>query len=134
MYGDGPKGMTYFPDLSTYTFAKRQPASNALNVGWLDRAHPYRKGAVGVALIEKLLLCCKAKPVNRTRGWHHCPFCSLHPVRMAIGGEEFALGDAEIRVTGETGVIFAAPNLICHYIAARGYCPPDEFLAAVARV
>jgi hypothetical protein len=46
-------------------------------------------------------------------------------------GEEIALGEAEIRVNGEGNVIFASPNLICHYIAAHGYRPPDEFMAAL---
>ena len=35
-----------------------------------------------------------------------------------------------MRVAGD-GLLFAAPSLMHHYVAARGYRPPDEFVAAV---
>src|SRR5439155_5623857 len=41
------------------------------------------------------------------------------------------LGGAEIRVFGERGRIYAAPNLIYHYVVAHHYKPPDEFLQAL---
>jgi len=48
------------------------------------------------------------------------------------GDEEVALGDAEIRVLGRNDRVFAAPNLIYHYVTAHGYRPPDEFLGALS--
>jgi hypothetical protein len=39
-------------------------------------------------------------------------------------------GSAEIRVVG-VGRVYAAPDLIGHYVEAHGYCPPEEFIAAV---
>ena len=41
------------------------------------------------------------------------------------------LGSAEIRVKGINGKIYAAPNLIYHYIKDCGYLPPREFLDAL---
>ena len=38
------------------------------------------------------------------------------------------LGSAEIRVFGQNGKIYAAPNLIYHYMKDCGYLPPQEFL------
>jgi hypothetical protein len=52
---------------------------------------------------------------------------------MMIDDEEISLGSAEIRLASQGGAIFAAPDLICHYVAIHGYCPPDEFLAALGR-
>lgn len=41
------------------------------------------------------------------------------------------LGSGEIRVFNSAGDVFAAPNLIYHYILQHHYRPPDEFLRAV---
>jgi hypothetical protein len=124
--------MSYFRDLSPCCFFKSQSSASLLNVGWLDARHRYNKGKIDSNQVEKLLRLCKSHAVNRTRGWHRCPFCSAHPVIMTIDEETLCLGSVEIRVAGERPVVFAAPDLICHYIAARQYHPPDEFMAAVA--
>jgi hypothetical protein len=55
----------------------------------------------------------------------------MYPVIMTIDGEEISLGSAEMRLACEGHVIFAAPDLVCHYMAAHEYRPPDEFMAAV---
>jgi hypothetical protein len=31
----------------------------------------------------------------------------------------------------QDGTVFAAPTLIIHYIAAHGYLPPEQFIAAL---
>ncbi len=41
------------------------------------------------------------------------------------------LGSAEIRVFGNGGKIYAAPNLIYHYVTVHGYKTPDEFVSAL---
>lgn len=123
--------MAYFPDLSPYAYLKGQSDADALNVGWIDAHHTYRRGEVDTTIIEKLLRRCRSGAVNRTRGWHHCPFCAAYPVKMLVDGEEVVLGDAEIRVNGPGNTVFAAPTLVCHYMAAHGYRPPDGFLSAL---
>jgi hypothetical protein len=84
------------------------------------------------------------------RGYHICEFCptSLWAARdlasalegfrdsdrlrlAGRNGEELLLGSAEIRVFGKDGLIYAAPNLIYHYVAVHHYKAPDEFLEAV---
>ena len=123
--------MGYYPDLSPHSIT-RLSSPNVLNVGWLDASHSYHKGKVEDGLIDKLVSLCAFGCVNRTRGWHACPFCSIYPVTVKIDNEIISLGSAEIRIASRGDIIFAAPNLICHYIAAHEYCPPDEFLTAVA--
>jgi hypothetical protein len=51
---------------------------------------------------------------------------------MTIDGKEISLGSAEMRLRGKENIIFAAPDLVCHYMAAHEYRPPDEFVAALA--
>jgi hypothetical protein len=41
------------------------------------------------------------------------------------------VGDAEVRVRASNGTVYAAPNLIVHYVAEHKYRPPDAFLGAV---
>jgi hypothetical protein len=41
------------------------------------------------------------------------------------------LGSAEIRVPGANGRIYAAPDLIYHYMKDCNYLPPREFLEAI---
>ena len=124
--------MTYFMDLSPYEYSKGlNPSSAGLwNIGWLDAKVTYPKGAVDTELTAKLLALCK-RPVYQYRGWHHCHFCSEYPVRLMDFDGEFCFGDGEIRVPGKQGKVYAAPNLIYHYVVAHEYRPPDEFLEAL---
>ncbi len=125
--------MTYFKDLSPYSYFKypQQCAGEQVNVGWLDREAPYLRGNADPDLIAKLLALCKW-PVKRTRGWHNCHFCREYPVRVADSDGRFCLGDGEIRVPGKDGkIIYAAPNLIYHYVVTHRYLPPAEFLEAL---
>lgn len=125
--------MPYFPDLSPYGFltSPHEVSPNVLNVGWLSRPHPFNRGTVGERMLETLLRLCSS-PVRLTRGFHHCEFCKVFPVSMPVDGMNISLGNGEIRLLAGNGKTYAAPTLICHYIAAHGYCPPQEFLNALA--
>ena len=46
-------------------------------------------------------------------------------------GEKLVLGSAEIGVFGEAGLIYAAPNLIFHYVLVHHYSPPESFVRAM---
>ena len=110
--------MSYFPDLSPYTYggARRK---RVLNVGWLDKAHPYAHGETSRPFRERLELLCKNTPVmGMHMGYHGCEFC------------ERWRGNAVIAVEGIRGT-YAAPALIYHYVVAHDYRPPDEFIEAV---
>ena len=127
--------MTRYPDLSPYAYgesAARDPS--ILNVGWLGRGAPFERGDVPPALVSTLARLC-ADPVQRTRGFHPCELCRSPTVgvRFLHDGREIVLGSAEIRVAGSGGIIYAAPNLILHYVTEHRYLPPREFLDALAK-
>lgn len=124
--------VAYFPDLSSYSYCTLPSAAPAkvLNVGWLDKSHGFPKGKVDDSLLAKILFLCST-PVNRMRGWHHCPFCEAYPITVSSGHKELTLGDAEIRVQGEDEIEYAAPTLIYHYMRDHAYLPPQVFLSAL---
>jgi hypothetical protein len=129
----GEKIAMYAPDLTPYTYTMQAvgPGLTALNVGWLDKDHPFEVGFVEPEVVQRIFHLCEI-PVRQTRGFHLCPFCKERKrVVVKIGGTELFLGSAEIRVQDRAGVVFAAPNLIYHYITAHNYRPPEEFLSAV---
>ena len=125
--------MAYFPDLTRYSFLPTAETSPALNVGWLDPAHAFSRGATGPDFHSGLFALCQ-QPVHRTRGIHRCGFCSAPlgtaPMRETLAGDTIFLGSAEVRVIGE-GVTYAAPDLIYHYVVRHEYRPPEEFIRAV---
>ncbi|MCB9148107.1 MAG: hypothetical protein H6641_05050 [Caldilineaceae bacterium] len=45
---------------------------------------------------------------------------------------QMGLGSAEIRVFFNE-IVYAAPNLIYHYVIVHAYKPPDAFIEAVLR-
>lgn len=123
--------MAYYPDLSPYSYLPGNARPGELNVGWLDRQHPFPTGVIP-GLAEKIFSLCR-RPVNRTRGFHACEFCDAP--RMGVEVEhaqvKLRLGSAEIRVQGRAEVQFACPDLIYHYIVGHAYQPPAEFVEAV---
>jgi|SRR5579864_3631575 len=141
--------MAYLEDLSEYTYARyRGPATRA--VGWLSRDHKFETAAPTDELLDLIWQYCKF-PVAQMRGVHVCEFCpsslwTAHDLsslldglrhadslsRAERNGEVLLLGSAEIRVFGKDGLIYAAPNLIYHYISFHHYRPPSEFLDALS--
>ncbi|HXF13217.1 MAG TPA: hypothetical protein VN517_08680 [Terriglobales bacterium] len=126
--------MAYIPDLEPYTYhpdQRKQPDPKLLAIGWLDPSVPYRKGTVEQEVV-KALVELKRRPVNLTRGFHMCPYCKYDaPVNPFVYPNR--RGNGEIRVSGESGIVYASPVLICHYIEEHEYLPPMQFLAAVRK-
>ena len=118
--------VTYQEDLSPCTYFDRDPATvyskYLLAVGWLDADKPYRQGSISPGLRAKLgeLLVNPWNPFA-TLGVHECNFCGRR------GGPS---GWRTLFIPGERGV-FAAPELIHHYIDHHHYRPPDEFCEAL---
>jgi len=52
-------------------------------------------------------------------------------VVVLVEDGEFIVDGAEIRVTGSSGITFAAPGMIIHYVTDHGCKPPEEFLDAL---
>lgn len=122
--------MTYFPDLSDYTYhAAREPGT--LNIGWLSKSDEpkYRRwgNQYDPIFCDALAMLCanQGALVQLCRGAHACDFCSetLHRNHVYANGE--------IRVTGLDGTIYAAPRLITHYVEQHQYRPPEVFVEAV---
>lgn len=123
--------MTYFADLSDYSYLRGEPSM--LNVGWLGGEHDFPLGDVDPSTLRKLLILAD-EPANMMRGWHACEFCDAEPpvvVDAPVPEGRIWLGSGEIHVRGSTGDVYAAPTLVVHYIAVHRYLPPTAFLDAV---
>ena len=113
--------MTFFDDLTPYTYlAPEEERPETVNIGWLDCWHPFPTGETSAEFRGKLQQLCQRR-AKQTRGLYSCDFCK---------GREKPHGSAEIRVKGERRV-YAAPELVYHYVVAHAYKPPEEFIAAV---
>lgn len=67
-----------------------------------------------------------------SRGIHLCELCEpTSRIFAERKGQQIYLGSSEIRVWSKTGEVYAAPNLIFHYVHTHRYKPPDEFLRAL---
>lgn len=122
--------MAYFPDLSEYAYSMYDERAFGrlpiLNVGWMEQPHPLPTGAVPAGFREKLTtFCARERLVHLTQGVQACDLCT-----GPLVGSRRPFGNGEIRVLGK-GVVYAAPTLIGHYVAAHGYRPPGEFIQAV---
>lgn len=128
--------MTYYADLTPYTYGSDNwtPGDAALwrgvpvlNVGWLGRGKRYSKGAPPPSLTETLKRMTRTHRAQQTRGFHFCPWCASRLFPRRPDGPQ---GSAEIRVMG-SGVAYAAPELVAHYVEAHRYLPTVDFIEAV---
>ena len=130
--------MPHFDDLTAYDYKKRDDTPDALNVGWISGKFPYPKGDVPPPLLTKLHALAVTQPVNVCRSYRACECCppsqSEERSLAKWRGKSRQLGGAEIWVPGENAVLYAAPNLIIHYIEKHHYLPPAEFLAALSHL
>jgi hypothetical protein len=122
----------YYADLTVYSFSDRQNGTEVLNIGWLDGIHLFAKAKPSEELLNALFRAC-LNLVNQTRGFHVCELCDTRSfgIQASRDDKTIVLGSAEIRVAGGNGVVYAAPNLIYHYVAEHDYNPPVEFTNAL---
>ena len=129
----------YFDDLTPYSYDLPKPLAGVLNVGWLDDRYPFTRGTPPVgfaAALSSWLLHAKA---NQMRGFQLCRFCRFEgsqleryrQIEIMVEGQKIYLGSAEVWIPSSSGAIFAAPNLILHYVEAHQYLPPTSFIEAV---
>jgi hypothetical protein len=147
--------MAHFSDLSFYEYSRGNPPQTK-NVGWLQRGYAFETAPPSEGTLDLLWSFCKIS-VMQTRGIHKCDLCAPHSTEAASrSGVRLLLGSAEIRVLSKDvsplrhglggdeppGLLFlrksqtpfnvyAAPNLVYHYVQAHRYKPPDEFLNAL---
>lgn len=124
--------MSYFPDLSTYSFPPWGPFPKVLTVGWLEPEHPFARGVVPAGFGDRIRALIVEASVNQMRGYHKCAFCAPNTPRQSVmlGGREVWLGAAEVWLPGAEGNALAAPNMIVHYVEEHSYLPPDAFVRA----
>jgi hypothetical protein len=119
----------FYHDLELYRYGLPVPLSDVVTVGWLSKEHGFPTGEIDIDLLRALEKLLYSHRVNPYRGRHVCEFCSA-----PVSYQGIILGSAEIWLPSLDGnVIFAAPDLIYHYIAAHGYRPPAEFAVAAIR-
>jgi hypothetical protein len=116
-------------------------------VGWLARGHPFQSGQASTEMFEALFALLFTHRVNQFRGFHICEFCKPTMKILRVSGRDIPipepcieersgralrLGSAEIWVPSVDGkIVYAAPDLIYHYVVKHNYAPPDGFVAAV---
>ncbi len=106
-------------DLSAYHYSFATGIPGVLSVGWIDQDQPFTTGHVLPAITDQLRQLVNT-PICVTRGYHVCHLCSDTPQ---------ARGNGELWLRAHTGLIYAVPSLLPHYIEYHDYRPPDEFLA-----
>jgi hypothetical protein len=124
--------MTYFADLSLYSYDRHAPVGLVQrNVGWLGSGIDFQTKTAEPEFLERLWQHCFIS-ISQTRGLYQCHLCDANRSNVAeSGGKQLLLGSAEIRVFSRQGDIYAAPNLVYHYVSEHGYSPPAEFEQAV---
>ena len=80
-----------------------------------------------MGLVERVQKLATIEPINQMRGFHYCELCDQEEIVIASAGRRRLLGSAEIWVTGPDGVVYAAPDLVIHYIREHEYLPPTQF-------
>jgi hypothetical protein len=122
--------MAHFSDFSQYEYELPMKLKNVENIGWLSHGHEYTRGEPPPEFTASLRWCCCECSTNVRRGSQECIFCDIDPIHIDCGGRRRLLGSAEIWVpSGQK--IYAAPNLIFHYVEKHNYCPPKQFIDAV---
>jgi hypothetical protein len=111
--------MSYFKDLSDYSYFRSGNRPTTKNVGRLDSAHEFPKTVPTEELLDLIWHYCKFS-VAQTRGIHECEMCASNTSHYVLrNGQPLFLGSAEIRVFAEDGFIYAAPTLVYHYVSVH---------------
>jgi hypothetical protein len=105
-----------------------------VTIGWLSSSERFAVGDADHGLAQSLEGLLTSHRVNKTRGYHLCEFCNdSRPIELRLRAGSLLLGSAEIWIPSrDEAVIYAAPDLVVHYVTVHKYLPPPEFLDAVA--
>ena len=117
--------MSYYADLTPcdnyFCEPEDAPLAPVLAVGWLDGTKPFTTGDPGIEVYRRL-------QEFRQAGWDYTCFLGSHDCELCRYDQ--TSGTTNLWVPGD-GVVYCAPELILHYIAAHGYLPPKVFREAV---
>ena len=124
----------YSVDLTPYQYGLPVSLTDVVTVGWLSSEHGFPTGNVDADVVRTIgeLLC--SNRVNKTRGFHLCELCKApKAIEVTSTRDSLLLGSAEIWVPSlDESTVFAAPDLLMHYVARHKYKPPAQFLEALA--
>lgn len=125
----------YYPDLQSYRYGLPVELPGVLTVGWLSSANEFPTRKPSQEMLDAIKRLLISNRINKMRGYHLCEFCrSSEPVKVELAQGPLILGSAEIWVTSSSaGHVYAAPDLIYHYVSVHNYAAPENFLAAVAQ-
>src|SRR5580704_9358902 len=123
--------MAHYEDFTEYCYGQAAyHVPGTVNIGWLGASLDFEQMEPDESLLDLVWDYCKIS-VAQYRGIHQCEYCGPHRSDVAERhGEMRLLGSAEIRVFSEAGAIYAAPDLIYHYMAVHRYKPPDQFISS----
>jgi hypothetical protein len=126
--------MHVFADLSEYSYRFGAGSrSGVLNVGWIDLLQPYATWNAPPDFLAKLWRYCRTPAVV----WRHMLFCAKCSFKAEIpctetwDDQQLVLGTGEIRVFGKGETVYAAPDMVFHYVKQHHYHPPTDFIEAV---
>jgi hypothetical protein len=124
--------MAHYSDFTEYCYGQgAYHVPGTVNIGWLGASLDFEQMEPDEGLLDLVWDYCKIS-VAQYRGIHQCEYCDQRRSDVATRhGEMRLLGSAEIRVFSETGAIYAAPDLIYHYMTVHRYKPPDQFISAL---
>jgi hypothetical protein len=131
--------LAYYPDLAPCTYFDLDPERKLLAVGWLEGGQPFATGDVDQPFLDALTrIVSDPWKEFSYRGFHSCSFRHR---RADFPGTELDQHVGPFHPAGRHGVynlfvpgrgrVFAAPELILHYIHVHGYSPPKAFQMAV---
>ena len=106
---------------------------NTYNIGWIEELDTADTGIVPSEFFDALWEYIKC-PFNCTRGMHCNTYLDKESsyYKAVYYDSIIMLGTAEIRVIDKVNkCIYAAPDLVLHYVISHKYCPPIEFVEAV---
>jgi hypothetical protein len=116
--------MSFFPDLGTET--PIDEGAHIRAIGWLHPDHPFDEGECPADAAQRIREFCEraddaaaALEWPFTAGVHTCELCG----DVAAGGN-LAVPDGD--------VLYVAPELLHHYVAAHRYLPPECFLRVIS--
>jgi hypothetical protein len=122
----------FLPDLSPYQLSPAHPPMIA--VGWLDRAHPYDVQTASRRFLSRLHVFCTRTNIG-SMGIHECEFCPQPVSNISVqdGTHRHHLGSGIMLAFGQRNSIYAAPDLVYHYVCDHHYAPPSVFIQAILR-
>ncbi|MBX3467614.1 MAG: hypothetical protein KF878_12075 [Planctomycetes bacterium] len=132
----------HFEDGSPYTYFAPGPGEPpARSVGWLEEGHPFTIGRLPTGVLDRIAWRCAFATTHQTRGIHRCSLCprdaydAERECYLLVRGERpRLLGTREVWIPGPRGVIYAAPDLVVHYLVDHAYLPPPDFVEAALRL